>query len=1656
MLSHLSWTRFVLLAAAAVAGGAFADGVACDGTNVWIGASSGGSWKNPANWRAVSAAGHSVEDLFRRYTVYDLRGLANGAVLTNDYSAGNVYNLRDSSGQTFVYGLVAAGDHGDVWTVVPAAGVGAIRFCSPSTIDIAGGTLDFRTPLAGSSSYPVMTPTKRGTGAFRFGVPNTYMWESALTTAAGTTILSTNYNLVAFKFTQANGARLLVTPPGMSRVCCITASADSNADATALVEIERGATLDLSSGFNTFSGTWYGDVAGAGDLRLSGGGNYVFAKGRKTTPLSLTGTYRLWNADLSFGTGATPNPPNASAAIALDASGCAKLFGDQTLRAVSGTGAGGALLWPTNRTLTVVGAGETNVCSARLVGGSFAYAAAGGRLTLSGANAWTGPTVVSAGTLAVRRPVRSGERLLPRPIAHWTFDAAVAGADGSVTFPDAGTNGWDLVSVPTNANGKLLHVVADSSVDADGHVTRFAVTSNANTAVRLKSGVTMTNALPDGASFTLSLRSGRASSGVFLILGDGTTAGSVRLSHEGCPRYPAWYAGSSSAWGNNLGLITYTMSSANWTQLTLVYDAAAMTLTRYLDGVCGGTKRATVNLKPRDIVLAAQTLNASTGAISGHRPNIHLDDLRIYGSALDAEQVAALVRDVRGVADADAPRPIPAASPVTLAEEATLAVEAGGEVALAKLIGSGTVEVELGATFSCADLTGFTGRIVCRGSVRLTDAQWAARDRGDFTFEFIPTEYLKNVSPNFAYCTALSDATRFYSTLYTTNWSSYSAKDAYRIEDGLRPFGYLSGSVTQAVGTVELATQHDGSALAAWTMRPVRDLPDLMQFCVTLSLPVGEYAGGAGGITVDGSVRNLTEAVMSGKTYQLPKRVEIRDRTGRTRIVIEPQHDCSLLVQDNRSGGWGETFSVRFYVAKPEDGWTVGADYVQAFRLTLPDAWLEAKPLAYVSIRADENWIPVATTYADTVPGSILDFSSFQRTTADAGAYGPVVVRNGRFEFENLPGVPQRFFGVNLTEDAACPDKSAAGRCCAQLRRMGYNAVRIHHHEKRLVAGGADLAATNLSATAMDRFDALVAACVTNGLYLTTDLYVSRSPIYWRALGYDRDGYLSSDDFKYSVYADEHVLKNLCDFTRNFFAHVNPYTGRSLAAEPALFGINLVNEGNKGYFANPSQLVANYPAWGTKWTAWLAAKKASEPGVYGGISATPPANLTSSAEGAAFAQFLRETEESLFDRLKALLRDELGCRAPLTNLNGGSDKTAAYFLPRTDRYDYADYHRYIAHPSFLETSWSLPSKTSNANPIMDVRAGMPALLDLRLPDRPFTLSEWNYSGPSFYRSMGGLFFGALHALQDHDGIFRFAWSQGKGGVNSPESKSMGYFDIVGDPLGRASERIAALLFMRGDVAPLTKSYVYRYPRTVAASSAPAARPGTSATGQVRHWAGWFARLSSVVGETVPAGSIEAGVWPDAAKSAAQIWQDLGVTPPTGDAFPPCGDGQVTVCTNVGSLAVSTVRTAAFFVPQGVGAAGPLVADVGDGSATVCAAAMDGEALVRSAQVLFLHLTEGLNTGTRFADDRREIVMSWGGRPALLRAGKAETELTFADGRYRAVWVLAEDGTRLREVPSWWQGTKLRFVADVGADPTRASYQYEIRVTRPQGTHVIVR
>ena len=241
--------KLACIMAICLAGGAWA--VSCDGTNVWIGAESGGSWSNAANWEAHSSKGYSVEELFHRYTVYDFRNLAPGAVVTMDYEDGNAYNVRNSTGDTFVYGMVFSGDPDDTWTLAKGTDK-RIRFTNPSYMDITGGTLDFQAAIVTSASYPNTESGfhKRGTGTLRWGYSNAAFWESNLQLDAGTVELTNNNNFTCCGWKMKSGTKMNVLC-GVNNLGALYS--DSTVSADTAVDIPAGTTLKLVTSFNTYS-----------------------------------------------------------------------------------------------------------------------------------------------------------------------------------------------------------------------------------------------------------------------------------------------------------------------------------------------------------------------------------------------------------------------------------------------------------------------------------------------------------------------------------------------------------------------------------------------------------------------------------------------------------------------------------------------------------------------------------------------------------------------------------------------------------------------------------------------------------------------------------------------------------------------------------------------------------------------------------------------------------------------------------------------------------------------------------------------------------------------------------------------------------------------------------------------------------------------------------------------------------------------------------------------------------------------------------------------------------------------------------------------------------------------------------------------------------
>ena len=856
---------------------------------------------------------------------------------------------------------------------------------------------------------------------------------------------------------------------------------------------------------------------------------------------------------------------------------------------------------------------------------------------------------------------------------------------------------------------------------------------------------------------------------------------------------------------------------------------------------------------------------------------------------------------------------------------------------------------------------------------------------------------------------ALSGKATFEPRVASANWCFRGGYEGEAPDaDGVYRFKLQADDGQPRIDAALKLRAIDGGVHADYAFTPAADAK-LNAFAVSVDLPYADWAA----LTVDGqAVAFPTDRKTGGFFRGDVREVRLTAKDGKSLAVrfAAPQR---IAVQSNRP--WGHE---NFTVSIPVPGHPHKGGVTQRIAFDLAGAGRFDPQTGRPVVVADlPGWVPVAAS-PWVKEGSALDFSAVRKTDAPAGKYGRVVAKGGHFEFENLPGVPQRFYGVNVCGSANVPPEDSADRFVRTLVRSGYNAIRFHHHDGHLV-DKSDPAALKPDEKALRRFDALAAACVKHGLYITTDVYVSRTPT-WRSVGIDRDGKMSMPDFKSLVPVHKGTWENYKAFARLFLGHVNPFTGRTLAEEPALIGLSLVNE-NPLDGVTP-QTYAQLPGWKTAWEKWLAAQKKAKPEIYGDIPAKFPSTCFGNRHGSAFLVFLQAVERHFAKSVRAFLRDELGCRAPLTNMNCYG--TFSSQVVRHDAYDYTDTHFYVDHPRFLGPAWSPPVVSDGVNPFTTPYAGVARGAGLRFFDRPFTITEFNFCGPSPVRSCGGIATGAAASLQDWSGLWRFAWTHSDYfGIVHPELESVGSFDVVNDPIQRIGERAGIALFLRGDVAPLANAWRVGYDRN------------------------WFKtldpRLADLVGAKTPART----VW------TAKYGMDLdGVTPSEPPPEPETGR-EVNIDTAKGLFRVATGRTAGGYSEEGTFEAGSLRATVSGSPATVFAISLDDTPLKTAPRILVAHLTDVQRARTKFADAAMKILLDWGPRlPMLMRPGRAEIGLALDKPEAYDVWALAMDGARRAKVPGAADG-KLVFTADVATDPKSATCAYEVvRATPVSSAH----
>ncbi len=819
-------------------------------------------------------------------------------------------------------------------------------------------------------------------------------------------------------------------------------------------------------------------------------------------------------------------------------------------------------------------------------------------------------------------------------------------------------------------------------------------------------------------------------------------------------------------------------------------------------------------------------------------------------------------------------------------------------------------------------------------------------------------------------------------------------------------FGFFKDGVKCATGSTTLTPADGGGALLKASVTSVVD-QRTEAVVLSLTMPAARFAGTVW--KTSAGKHGTLQAEWDGSTVGLhhgkAEWIEFALGSGTSFRFAFPK-PTEILLQDDRK--WAQTFTLR--VCSGGRAFNRGERRDFTCTISSPDGTSITvdKP---IEVKAGAEWIPLDYR-KDILPGSALDFSNQGFHDAPAGKYGWLRNAGGHFEFEKRPGERQRFYGVNLCFDASFPDHEFAECLADRIARLGYNAVRIHHYESPrgvVKRGGNGLA---LDAGRMDRIDFLLAKFYERGIYVTTDLFTSRS-VTWRACGIDRDGSVPMQVYKNLLLVHEPALENWKAFSRNLLSHVNGYTGRAWKDEPALPLISLVNEGHLTW------------CWGAlrgedflkrDWVAWLAERRAADPSF--GSGCDDPEKVKNPRDALVIA-YMAHIERRGVGRMRAFLR-ELGVRALLTNQNCGGHY-APLMEVREELYDYVDDHFYVDHPQFLVRSWSLPSKCGNGNPVLSSSLPPVHCAFTRMPTKPFCITEWNFSGPGMFRGVGGIMTGAMGALQDWDGLWRFAYSHGLENMRDRYGHP-GYFDVSSDPLGQAGDRASLCLFLRGDLEPLAGALANRVePGDLCPKSG---RP----VGVVPPWkdAAWSVRTATAVAE-VPG-------W-DIFPLARQLEEK---TCPVTFAQ----NKAVRLDRERGTFSIVTPKTAGGFTPAGVLDAGTVAFDAGDTATTLWASSLDGLPISASRRILVSHLTDVQADGNVYADKAKTILLKWGHYPPLVRNGKARVKLALANPAACTVWALETSGRRLEMIPATVENGKLVFTAAVKG-PQGARMLYEV-------------
>jgi len=446
---------------------------------------------------------------------------------------------------------------------------------------------------------------------------------------------------------------------------------------------------------------------------------------------------------------------------------------------------------------------------------------------------------------------------------------------------------------------------------------------------------------------------------------------------------------------------------------------------------------------------------------------------------------------------------------------------------------------------------------------------------------------------------------------------------------------------------------------------------------------------------------------------------------------------------------------------------------------------------------------------------ALLDLRSLNEKVAGEKGF----VRYDGLNFTLADGTPVRFWAVNVGPNNVGQNHDSIDYLARRLAKLGVNMVRFHGP---LFDHGKDPA--KIDARTLDNVFYLVAALKREGIYTTLSYYF---PLWFDIRPeYGIPGYETIQNKKpfALLYFDPRMQEIHRAWTRALLTTPNPYTGRTLAKEPAVAIVEIVNEDSFFFWTFTKQ---NVPA--VHWQrlerlfgAWLRERygsveqafaawggerlpeddaAAGRAGIYeawhmtgAGVKAGGPGKGRRVGDQ---VRFLTELQRNYYASARKFIKEELRSGSLVSASNW--TVTDAAMLDALERYSYTaadviDRHGYFDPRHEGEgASYSVRvGHTFENRAAVNTPEELP-LQFFQVAGHPQIISEIGWTNPNRYRADATFLGAAYGALQGVDGIYWFAV-----GSNFLVDTSMGKFSLS-CPVIAGTFPATALLYRRGDV-----------------------------------------------------------------------------------------------------------------------------------------------------------------------------------------------------------------------------------------------------------------